>query len=178
MNLWEKCVAFHGHSCPGLAIGFRTVEAAQKWLGLVGFSHDEELVCVSENDACGIDAVQVLLGCSTGKGNLIHKDMGKQAFSFFDRKNNKKGRIVYKHPFSPNIQREELQKNILSTPLEELFELKMPDFEVPIQAKIFKSIQCEKCGESAMEQKMRLEDGKKLCLDCASAYTRGWGRLL
>lgn len=173
-QLWEKCVAFHGHACPGLAIGFRASQAAHEWLGMVGFSKDEELVCVTENDACGVDAIQVLLGCSFGKGNLIYKDTGKQAFSFFDRKNNKQGRIVFKRPLNPSAGRAELQEHILTAPLEELFELKQPSFTLPESARIFTSVPCEACGESAPEHKMRLQDGKKVCLDCFTHYTRGF----
>ena len=33
-ELWDKCVAFHGHSCPGLAIGFRAATLALELLGL------------------------------------------------------------------------------------------------------------------------------------------------
>ena len=84
-ELWEKAVKFHGHECPGLAIGVKVCEAAMEKMG-IGKSEDEEIVCVTENDACGVDAIQVLLGCSIGKGNLIYKDTGKQAFSFFNRK--------------------------------------------------------------------------------------------
>jgi formylmethanofuran dehydrogenase subunit E len=173
-HLWEKCVAFHGHECPGLAIGFRAAEAAHVWLGMTGFSQDEELVCVTENDACGVDAIQVLLGCSFGKGNLIYKDTGKQAFSFFDRKQNKKGRVVFNPSFLPNLDRQALQAHILSAPLEELFSLKEPSFELPEHARIFTSVVCEQCGESAPEHKMRLEEGQKVCLDCAKSYSRGF----
>ena len=70
--LWEKCVAFHGHSCPGLAIGFRAAELAMDYLGLNDPAVDEEVVCVTENDACGVDAVQVLTGCTLGKGCLLY----------------------------------------------------------------------------------------------------------
>ena len=66
-ELWEKCVEFHGHSCGGLAIGYRAALYAKELLG-TGRSEDEEIVCVAENDACGVDAIQVLLGCSAGKG--------------------------------------------------------------------------------------------------------------
>ena len=52
-ELWDKCVAFHGHSCPGLAIGFRAATLALELLGLEEGARDEELVCVTENDACG-----------------------------------------------------------------------------------------------------------------------------
>lgn len=34
--LWNRCVAFHGHSCPGLAIGFRAATEALSYLGLDG----------------------------------------------------------------------------------------------------------------------------------------------
>ncbi|MDD4570365.1 MAG: FmdE family protein, partial [Tepidanaerobacteraceae bacterium] len=77
-KLWRKCVEFHGHECPGLAIGFKACEAAIKKLG-VSFAKDEESVCVTENDACGIDAIQVITGCTVGKGNLIYRGTGKNA---------------------------------------------------------------------------------------------------
>ena len=92
-GLWNKAVAFHGHECPGLAIGFKACEAARSRLGL-GASPDEEIVCVTENDACGVDAVQALLSCTFGKGNLIYRGTGKQAFSFFERSSGRKPRIA------------------------------------------------------------------------------------
>ena len=49
-QLWEKAIAFHGHACPGLAIGVRAATEAIKRLNL-SFSEDEEVVCVTENDA-------------------------------------------------------------------------------------------------------------------------------
>ena len=45
--LWQKAAAFHGHVCPGLAIGFKACEAAMKVMGVTG-SKDEELVCITE----------------------------------------------------------------------------------------------------------------------------------
>ena len=79
-ELWEKCAAFHGHECGGLTIGYKAALYAIKLLELDAekagkgcFSTDEELVCLCENDACGVDAIPVLLGCSIGKGlSLIH----------------------------------------------------------------------------------------------------------
>ena len=34
LRLWEQAAAFHGHRCPGLAIGFKAVEGAIEQLGL------------------------------------------------------------------------------------------------------------------------------------------------
>ncbi|MCW5210599.1 TraR/DksA C4-type zinc finger protein [Desulfobulbus sp. N3] len=45
---------------------------------------------------------------------------------------------------------------------------------MPAKARIFKTVTCEQCGETATEAKIRLHDGKKLCLDCTPAYSRRW----
>ena len=50
MTNWEKCVAFHGHACGGLTIGYKAACYAAELLEL-DFSGDEQLVCISEN-AC------------------------------------------------------------------------------------------------------------------------------
>jgi len=172
---WQQCVAFHGHSCPGLAIGYRAAMAAKNRLG-VNFSADEEVVCVTENDACCVDAVQVLTGCSIGKGNLIYRDTGKIAFSFFDRKKNTSLRVLFKKTIrhEEGMDRSEMEQMVLSAPEDELFSFSTPSYPLPVTARIFASEICEKCGESAPENKIRLHEGKKVCLDCFPDYARGW----
>ena len=93
MTDWEKCVAFHGHACGGLTIGFKAAQYAASLLGLTR-SADEQVVCVAEHDACGVDAIQALLGCTAGKGNLIFRVQGKQAFSFYERASGRSVRLV------------------------------------------------------------------------------------
>ena len=66
-TLWKKAVSFHGHECGGIALGVRACMEAIDRLGIT-FSEEEDLVCVTENDACGVDAVQAILGCTLGKG--------------------------------------------------------------------------------------------------------------
>ena len=56
--MWEKAVAFHGHECPGLALGVRLCEFVQARLGHAS-TPDEELVCIAETDACPGDAIQI-----------------------------------------------------------------------------------------------------------------------
>src|SRR3990172_4604312 len=82
---------FHGHVCPGLALGFRVSKLALNELG--GRSKDEELVAMVENDSCAVDAVQVMTGCTFGKGNLIFRDYGKQVYTFIKRPSGKSIRI-------------------------------------------------------------------------------------
>jgi hypothetical protein len=60
----NQTVAFHGHWCPGLAIGIRAAEWA---LQEMGRATDEEIVAVVETDMCGVDAIQFLIGCTFGK---------------------------------------------------------------------------------------------------------------
>lgn len=172
-QLWEKAVAFHGHECPGLAIGFRAVEAACERMG-IGASTDEEIVCATENDACGVDAVQALLSCTIGKGNLIYRGTGKQAFSFYNRKTGDKLRICLKPELNQGWSRADWQAYLLSAPLDEIFAFSEPKHECPTRARIFTSVICELCGEATLEAKVHLQDGKKVCLDCYVHYDRGW----
>ena len=61
-ELWDECVRFHGHACPGLAIGYRAAEAASERLGTtLRRTEDEDIVCVSENDSCGVDSIQCIM---------------------------------------------------------------------------------------------------------------------
>ena len=83
-TLWKKCREFHGHACKGLLTGFLASLYASELLGLKR-QEDEGVVCISENDACGVDAVQVVLGCTLGRGSLLFHMTGKAAYSFYDR---------------------------------------------------------------------------------------------
>jgi len=76
----EGCVLFHGHLCPGLVYGYLVAKEATRLLGL-DRSRDEEVVAISENDTCAIDALQLLLGTTMGKGNLILRNFGKNVFT-------------------------------------------------------------------------------------------------
>ena len=79
MKTWEDCVAFHGHECGGLTIGYKASLYAIELLD-IKFSEDEELVCISENDACGVDAIQTMLGCSIGKEKSAFSHERKASF--------------------------------------------------------------------------------------------------
>jgi formylmethanofuran dehydrogenase subunit E len=173
-ELWDKCVEFHGHECPGLAIGYRVSEIAADFFGkMPSAKSDEMVVCITENDACGVDAVQVMTGCTVGKGNLIFRPTGKMAFSFFDRGKNKSIRVIL-NPTAFGDDRKEKMRWILEAPVEEVFKVGTPEFELPEQARLFASEVCEVCDEAAPEYKMHIQDGKKVCPDCFEDYSRGW----
>jgi formylmethanofuran dehydrogenase subunit E len=171
-TMWEKAVEFHRHACPGLAIGYKACEAAISKMG-IKFTSDEEIVCVTENDACGVDAVQVITGCTFGKGNLLYKGTGKMAFSFYNRSNGESLRMILK-PFQGEMDRQQRQDYLLNSPVDQLFNFSKPTFELPEQARLFTTVVCEICGEGAQEHKLRINEGKKVCLDCFKDYSRGW----
>lgn len=172
-ELWEKAVAFHGHECPGLAIGFKACEAAFEKMG-IGISDDEQIVCITENDACGVDAVQALLSCTMGKGNLIYRGTGKQAFSFYNRTDGKKLRVCLKVSRKDDVDRTKWKEYLLGAPVDEIFSFSEPEIVPPEKARLFQTLVCEVCGEGAPEHKMRIQNGKTVCLDCFETYDRGW----
>jgi formylmethanofuran dehydrogenase subunit E len=187
----QKVKDFHGHMCPGLAIGIRASEIALREIG--SHAQDEEMVAVVETDMCGVDAIQVLTGCTFGKGNLIFKDYGKRAFSFYRRSDGKGIRVVSlpKVLSAPNPERDELMgkmrtntiteeekkrfeelqillaEKILEAPLEDLFEVKEPSPPVPAPARTHQSVVCEACGEEVMATRIHEVVGKRLCIPCS-----------
>ncbi len=172
-RLWKECGEFHGHTCPGLAIGYRLTEAAMDFLRIpLEKAKDEELVCIAENEACGVDAVQVLLSCTAGKGNLIFRPKGKIAFTFFDRRTGKGVRVMAKQ--FPRVEdRAQMIKNILEGPLDTYVTIGAPREGVPSKARHFETVVCSKCGEGCREDKARLSNGEIVCPDCFEFYDRG-----
>lgn len=169
-KLWERAADFHGHVCGGLTIGYKASLYAADLLNL-NFSDDEEIVCIAENDACGCDAIQSVLGCSVGKGNLLFHMRGKQAFSFYNRKTGKSVRLVLKDK-PEGMTKEESFEYYRGCEPEEMFDVKETTIKLPAQAKIFDSYKCECCGEVTGANWIRIQNGKKVCLDCYDHYDR------
>jgi len=169
-RLWEKCTAFHGHACGGLTIGYKAALYAMELLESQ-FSDDEEVVCITENDACGVDAIQAVLGCSIGKGNLLFHLRGKQAFTFYNRKSGQGVRLVLKPSPEGMTKAERFAYYQARTP-QELFDVKPPRIDLPVPAKLFDSYVCDCCGETTGANWIRLVEGKPVCLDCCGDYDR------
>ena len=170
MKTWNDCVAFHGHECGGLTIGYKASLYAIELLKL-DFSADEQVVCISENDACGVDAVQVMLGCSIGKGNLLFHMRGKQAFSFYNRKTGASVRLMLK-PRPEGMTKAESLAYYQSREPKEMFDVKDATIQLPEKARLFDSYVCDCCGETTGANWIRLAGDKKLCLDCYESYNR------
>lgn len=187
---FDDTVKFHGHACPGLAIGYRVATFALEELGLR--ARDEELVAIVENNSCAVDAIQFICGCTFGKGNLIFKDFGKHVYTFIRRPHPEALRIAVKwEPPADDPETEAMwkrysegdrspevstvvqdrktrrMKDVLEKAASELFDVKRIIPEMPEPARIFQSIVCSSCGEKVMETRTRDVGGKVVCIPCS-----------
>lgn len=189
----ERVVEFHGHMCPGLALGVRAAEVALAEIG--PHSQDEEVVAIVETDMCGVDAVQFLTGCTFGKGNLVHRDYGKNVYTFVRRSDGRAIRVSgrpdalvsgppeWEEVFARvrtgtataddqrrfwDIQQQRSQ-GILRAPLDQLYDVREVQVSAPPTARVMASVVCAACGEATMETRIRRLEGLDLCPPCFEA---------
>ncbi|HOI72460.1 MAG TPA: FmdE family protein [Methanobacterium sp.] len=193
---FSEVTKFHGHICPGTAIGYRAGEIAIKKLSSPR-AVDEEFLAIVENDSCSVDAIQVVTGCTFGKGNLIFKDHGKHVYTFINRDTGEALRLSLNIPIdevNPEFaelrkkafigtasdeekeefenQRDKTSYDILDMPDDELFKIEHVKIEIPEEARIFQSIKCAKCGELVAEHRARVKNGEFVCIPCFDDYSR------
>jgi formylmethanofuran dehydrogenase subunit E len=181
-------IQFHGHLCPGLALGYRVAKAALRELK-ADRPHDEELVAVVENDSCAVDAIQFVTGCTFGKGNLVFRDHGKHVYTFYNRKAGQGIRISEDfrgfegdQRFSRLKEREQAGEDvsqerkiylmekaaaILKAGENDLLSIRSVSSLPPQEARIRTSLRCALCGEKFMESRGRVRNGKIVCLPCS-----------
>lgn len=167
---YDEVVSFHGHSCPGSAIGYRMTLAAMRALGVTR-ANDEELVAIVENDACGIDALQYLSGCTFGKGNLIFRDYGKPVYTLFSRRSGQGVRVVFLDAALPQELRGDRQRRldyILTAPEDAILAINNVVVDEPKQAKIYHTVSCDLCHEPVMETRQKSVGERMLCIPCAA----------
>ena len=165
---FEEIIQFHGHECPGLAIGYKMATAAMKSLKSIR-AEDEEIVAIVENNACGVDALQCVTGCTFGKGNLLFHDYGKHVYTIYSRSTGIGVRVLFHGEGIPDGLREDrsaFTKWILSAPSDSIISVTPTNISEPEPARILKSITCEPCGETVMESRVQELDGKPVCIPC------------
>ncbi|MGC9517006.1 MAG: FmdE family protein [Methanomicrobiales archaeon] len=190
---FSSVTEFHGHVCPGSAFGYKAAELALKTLSM-NKSTDEELIAIVENDTCAVDAIQVVTGCTFGKGNLIFNDYGKQVYTFINRLSGEAVRISLRNSFNmdkidpslnqlrkkvnskhagpedmENLKRAmiNVSKKLIKAPAEDIFRVEHVDVEMPDKARIFESIKCSKCGEMVSAHRTSEKNGQKVCIPCS-----------
>jgi formylmethanofuran dehydrogenase subunit E len=78
---WELVIDFHGHTCPGIALGFRIAQLALREMGIRPTSGSECLV-KAYTQSCALDAYQVLNRATIGRRALIIEEAQKHLYQF------------------------------------------------------------------------------------------------
>ncbi len=188
---YQNCITFHGHTCMGVTIGYLAAKLALKLLGEMR-AVDEELIVIVENDACCCDAIQVLTGCTFGKGNFFFLDHGKMAFTFGSRASGQGVRLLLKEEIfqvpereqqlatkigSKNCTAEEQQEyqklfeqrgeKTFKTGAKGFFDVeKIETLTLPPLAPRAPSKPCGLCGEMVMETKLSPQGRHLVCKGC------------
>ena len=191
-ELLYSALNMHGHVCGGMPMGFVAGKAALKALGVEREPNMDKMVIVYSGErhaaGCFADGVQFATGCTFGKGIMKKEAKGKFSFMLVDKVNEKAVQVTIKpevmlkafqSPFvkmrkegvKPTDIDQELANTMFNNPFnadpENLFIIKGPfDFKVPKGKACFNLVVCEKCGDAVAENYMKLEDGKKVCIDC------------
>ena len=169
----KQCVAFHGHLCPGVVIGYCAAKLGMRELSAKR-AGDEELIAIVENDTCAVDAIQVLTGCTFGKGNLFFRDHGKMVFTFATRPSGRSVRLRLRPINPPGIgeipedqRRRHRVEFMLTHDPSEFFDVRKDVLTcLPSAAQIRESLPCDKCGEMVMCTRLRRLENKNVCIPC------------
>jgi len=196
----ERVVDFHGHMCPGLAMGVQAAQIALREIG--AHAKDEEVVAVVETDMCGVDAIQFLTGCTFGKGNLIHRDWGKNVYTFYRRSDGRAVRIAGRpDAWVRDPEHQELFAKVRAGQASEAEKARFRELHAsesrkvldadpatmysveeitglpPRRARILATVICDHCGEGVMETRAGHIDGHQLCPPCFDAAQAGEERV-
>ena len=169
----EAGQAFHGHKCPAMPMGLRVGAAAMNKLG-VERAQDGQLLALVElgEDHCATcfgDGIQMITGCTFGKGNIRKLHHGKWGVTLIDTKTgravrvtpkaeamlaNKKSDFFAKYrekgiPASkvPAEVVDPLVKKVMSAPENQLLDVgEIMEYAVPKKVDSFAGFVCDNCG--------------------------------
>ncbi len=186
---------FHGHKCPAMPMGLRVAAAAMNALGVerTGDSAILAILDLGEDHCatCFADGIQVISGCTFGKGNIKKTHKGKWAMTLIDKKTKKAVRVTpkaeamlanketaffkdYREKGVPPTQVPDdvvqpLVEKVMGAPddmlltISDVFDV---DYQDPPHS--FAGFVCDDCGEMVVEQYGRIKGDHKVCIDCAA----------
>ncbi len=196
----EAGLKLHGHKCPAMPMGLRAGAAAMNRLG-VGRAKDKELSAVVElgDDHCAhcfADGIQMVTGCTFGKGNLQKAGYGKFGVTLVDRGSGHAVRVVPKAEAQarmketsffkeyrmkgvppsqvPDAVVDPLIQQLMGAPEEGILTVGRPfPAEGAKRAETFDSFICDRCGETVVEKYGRLVGERKVCIPCQEKLLAG-----
>ena len=181
-TLLEESAKVHGHLCAGQVLGVRMSMLGLRMVGIndpKGKDRKSIIVYV-EMDRCATDAVQSVTGCSLGRRTMRFLDYGKMAATFLNTKTGKAIRVAAREDSRVRAQelfpeaedRHRAQADAYRVmPAQELFDI----MEVVVTlrpedmpGRPLRRVRCECCGEHVQDMREVFQDGRILCISCAS----------
>lgn len=170
----KDLAVFHGHTCPGVVLMARLVQAAMKELG--SKRHDHDMQAIVESGRCHIAPVEWFTGLM-GLKKLIVKDWGRAAVTLYNRKTGRAVRAHLKPGFPPNdllegLDNEERFFKLIKIAPEEyvrVHEVRVTaHLPIPGPPKLVDF--CDGCGERVLDGILKRTGGRQLCMACVQPY--------
>ncbi len=183
----------HGHKCPAMPMGLRVGAAAMNALA-VARAKDKDLVAILELvenhcSHCFGDGVQMITGCTFGKGNLRTLPYGKFGLTLVERATGRAVRVVPRAAAQAKMKEsrffqefrskgvpaskvpdevvEPLVQQVMSAPEEQILsvgtEFRMEEDKM---GETFATRPCDACGEMVVDKYLRVVGDKRLCIPC------------
>jgi formylmethanofuran dehydrogenase subunit E len=194
-------LTLHGHKCPAMPQGLRAGAIAMNRLGVARSGDKTLLALVELGDHhcahCFADGVQMITGCTFGKGNIRKLGYGKFGVTLVDTTTGRAVRVVpraeaqlktkqtpffteYRMKGVPPTQVPDgvvapLIEMVLNGPEDQLFAVSdVFEYDVPPRPpEIFDAIVCDRCGDMVVETYARLVGDRKVCIPCQSDLLAG-----
>ncbi|MCO5386751.1 formylmethanofuran dehydrogenase subunit E family protein [Desulfosporosinus sp.] len=78
---WEQVIEFHGHTCPGIALGYRLAQIANRELG-ISATLDSGISVTAYTHSCALDAFQIINRATYGRKNLLVEEKKLHVYHF------------------------------------------------------------------------------------------------
>lgn len=192
-KILESAFQFHGHRCVLMPLGVRMGALALKELSVEKAEDRDPVALMELSDGqaggCLIDGVQVVTGCTFGKGNIKKLQYGKLALTLVSKEKKQGVRISVRPevmmgikssqfsqlraqgmPYSqiPRETADAIIEPILAKGDDELFKVEhLEEYYFEEEPLLYRGIKCSRCGEIVAEDRARLVEGKPYCIPCS-----------
>lgn len=181
----ENAVRFHGHLCGGQVLGVRMAMAGLRELNIQDPKGRErkDFIAFVETDRCAADAILAVTGLTPGKRSVKILDLGKMAATFVHLRTGKAVRVnaredsrekataLAKEQGPSQAGKDAYLDALISLAEEDLIDIQEVVVDLdpcdlpgpPTNVAI-----CEICGETVLDKREVLIDGKVCCKPCAT----------
>ena len=197
-DFFDLGMALHGHKCPAMPMGLRVGAAAMNALGVERAPDGQLLALVELGEdhcaTCFADGIQVITGCTFGKGNIKKLNFGKWGVTLVEVATGRAVRVTptaqamliskqssfmqdYRAKGVPasKVPPEVVQplvERVMGAADEQILSVgDVFHYDVPHHPHSFSGLVCEECGEMVVEGYASLVNGKKVCIPCQEKLT-------